>query len=100
MRNAAINLRAHTEQRELIDQAANLLGKNRSDFMLEAACEKAQDVMLDQVFFQLDTKKFQQFCRMLDAPVRQNKGLERLLAVKAPWDQSLDKRATRSKSVA
>lgn len=30
MRNAAINLRARTEQRELVDQAANLLGKNRS----------------------------------------------------------------------
>ena len=78
MRNAAINLRAHTAQRELIDQAASLLGKNRSDFMLEAACEKAQGVMLDQVFFQLDTKKFQQFCRVLDAPARLNKGLERL----------------------
>lgn len=101
MRNAAINLRAHAEQRELIDQAASLLGKNRSDFMLEAACEKAQGVMLDQVFFQLDAKKFQQFCRMLDAPARSNKGLERLLAVKAPWDQSPNKRATtRSKSVA
>lgn len=98
MRNAAINLRAHTEQRELIDQAASLLGKNRSDFMLEAACERAQGVMLDQVFFQLDAKKFQQFCRVLDAPARPNKGLERLLAVKAPWDQSLNKRnPTRSK---
>jgi GNAT superfamily N-acetyltransferase len=31
-------------QRDLIDQAANLLGKNRSDFMLEAACERAQAV--------------------------------------------------------
>ena len=100
MRNAAINLRVHTEQRELIDQAASLLGKNRSDFMLEAACEKAQGVMLDQVFFQLDTKKFQQFCRMLDAPARPNKGLERLLAVKAPWDQSTSKRAAKSKLVA
>ena len=99
MRNAAINLRVHTEQRKLIDQAASLLGKNRSDFMLEAACEKAQGVMLDQVFFQLDPKKFQQFCRLLDAPARPNKGLERLLAVKAPWDQSLNKRAARSKSV-
>lgn len=97
MRNAAINLRVHTEQRELIDQAASLLGKNRSDFMLEAACEKAQGVMLDQVFFQLDTQKFQQFCRMLDAPARPNRGLERLLAVKAPWDKSAGKRAVRSK---
>jgi len=86
MRNAAINIRARAEQRELIDQAASLSGKNRSDFMLEAACEKAQGVMLDQVFFQLDGKKFQQFCQMLDAPARPNEGLNRLLAVKAPWD--------------
>lgn len=100
MRSAAINLRAHVEQRELIDQAASLLGKNRSDFMLEAACEKAQDVMLDQIFFQLDAKKFQQFCRVLDAPVLPNKGLERLLAVKAPWDKSVNRRAARNKSAA
>ena len=39
MRDAAINLRAHPEQRDLIDQAAMLLNKNRSDFMLEAACD-------------------------------------------------------------
>ncbi len=85
MRDAAINLRALPEQRDLIDQAARLLGKNRSDFMLEAACERAQAVVLDQVFFSLDADKFRQFTAMLDAPPGLNPGLERLLAVKAPW---------------
>lgn len=56
--NAAINLRALPEQRDLIDEAASLLGKNRSDFMLEVACERAQAILLDQVFFQLDNEKF------------------------------------------
>ena len=55
MRDAAINLRARPEQRDIIDQAAKLLGKNRSDFMLEAACDRAQSVLLDQVFFQLSS---------------------------------------------
>lgn len=50
MRDASINLRAHAEQRDLVDQAARLPGKNRSDFMLEAACEKAQAALLNQVF--------------------------------------------------
>lgn len=85
MRDAAINIRALPQQRDLIDQAANLLGKNRSDFMLEAACDKAQSVLLDQVFFSLNSTKFQQFTAMLDAPVLPNPGLERLVAVKAPW---------------
>jgi uncharacterized protein (DUF1778 family) len=73
MRDAAINLRARPEQREIIDQAAQLLGKNRSDFMLEAACDKAPSVLLDQVFFRLD------------APPAPNPGLERLMAVRPPW---------------
>lgn len=85
MRDAPINLRALPEQRDLIDQAATLLGKNRSDFMLEAACERAQSVLLDQVFFKLDTDKFQQFIAVLDAPPSANPGLARLMSVKAPW---------------
>ncbi len=85
MRDAAINLRALPEQRDLIDRAARLLGKNRSDFMLEAACDKAQAVLLDQVYFTLDADKFQQFIDLLDAPPKPNPGLERLFALKAPW---------------
>lgn len=86
MRDAAINLRALPEQRDLIDQAAAALGKNRSDFMLEAACDRARSVLLDQVFFRLDADKFEQFVAVVDAPPAPNAGLERLLAVKAPWD--------------
>ena len=85
MRDAAINLRALPEQRDLIDQAASLLGKNRSDFMLEAACERARSVVLDQVFFSLDAEKFKQFTARLDSPPGPNAGLDRLMAVKAPW---------------
>lgn len=87
MRDAAINLRALPQQRDLIDRAAQLLGKNRSDFMLEAACDKAQAVLLDQVYFNLDADKFQQFLDLLDAPPAPNPGLERLMALKAPWAQ-------------
>lgn len=85
MRDASINLRALPEQRDLIDHAASLLGKNRSDFMLEAACERAKTIVLDQVFFSLDESRFRQFTALLDAPQDTNQGLERLMAIKAPW---------------
>lgn len=90
MRDAAINLRARPEQRDLIDHAASLLGKNRSDFMLEAACERAQAVVLDQIHFKLDAEQLQQFVALLDAPPQANPGLERLFALKAPWDEMRD----------
>jgi uncharacterized protein (DUF1778 family) len=85
MRDAAINLRALPDQRDLIDHAASLLGKNRSDFMLEASCAAAQAVVLDQVFFRLDAAKFQEFTALLDAPAIPDSGRERLLAVKPVW---------------
>lgn len=88
MRAAAINLRALPEQRDLIDHAANMLGKNRSDFMLEAACERAQSVLLDQVHFSLDAEKFQQFTDLLDEPPKSNEGLKRLLALEPVWNKA------------
>jgi len=87
MRDVAIKLRALSEQRDLIDRAASLLGKSRSGFVLEAACARAQSVVLDQVFFSMDAEKLKQFNGMLDAPLIPNPGLERLMAVQAPWDE-------------
>jgi len=89
MRDAAINLRARPDQRDLIDQAAQLMGKTRSDFMLEVACEKAKTVLIDQVFFSLDEERFKAFNDLLDAPVAANPGLERLMAVKPPWGEGV-----------
>ncbi len=45
--SAVINLRTPPAQRELIDRAARLQGKSRTDFMLEASREKAEQVLLD-----------------------------------------------------
>lgn len=86
MRDTSINLRARAEQRDLIDRVSKLLGKSRSDFMLEAACEKANSVILDQVYFPLGASDFKRFARLLDAPPKTNPALEKLLAKPAPWD--------------
>ena len=86
MRDIAINLRAQSGQRDLIDQAASQLGRNRSDFMLEAACEKAQNVLLDQTFFTLDALSFASFAALCDAPLQDNAALDALLASTSPWD--------------
>lgn len=87
MRDIAINLRAQSGQRDLIDQAASQLGRNRSDFMLEAACEKAQNVLLDQTFFTLDAKAFASFAALCDAPLKNSAALNELLASTSPWDK-------------
>jgi uncharacterized protein (DUF1778 family) len=55
--------------------------------MLEAACEKAQQVLLDRTVFALDAKRFRRFVELLDAPVDTNEALTRLLAKRAPWER-------------
>lgn len=86
-RDVSINLRANRRQRALIDRAAETLGKNRSDFMLEAACREAGAVLLDRRFFLLDEKAFKRFTEALDRPPSDNPRLRRLLASKAPWER-------------
>ena len=58
MRHVTINLKVSPEQGDLIDHAVNVLGTSLSAFMLEAACDRAQAVVLDQVFFNLDANEF------------------------------------------
>jgi len=84
-RDVSINLRASRKQRSLIDRAAQALGKNRSDFMLEASCREAESVLLDRRYFVLDAETFEQFTEMLDAPPASNPRLRRLLTEKASW---------------
>ncbi len=85
-RDANINIRAKRVQRDLIDQAAALLGKTRSDFVLETACREAQEILLDQRVFTLDAETFPAFQALLDAPPSENPKLRKLMDTKAPWD--------------
>lgn len=85
--SVSINIRAKTRQRDLIDQAAQKLGRSRSDFMLEAACSKAEDVLLEQAFFSVDASTFAKLEMLLDKPLPTTDKLRRLLKTKAPWDK-------------
>ena len=86
-KSAAINIRALPRQRNLIDRAAELQHKSRSDFMLEAACQTAENVLLDQRVFSLSAEEFEQFNAVLDESVAENTKLQALLNSNAPWEK-------------
>ena len=85
-RGETINLRATRRQKQLIDRAAEALGRSRSDFMLETACREAEAVLLDRRYFTLSEEQFKKFKAMLDRPPKDNPRLRRLLNTKAPWE--------------
>jgi len=85
-REVNLNLRASREQRALIDRAAAALGKSRSDFMLQAARQEAESVLLDRRYFALDTSSFKKFSDKLDTAPTNNPQLRHLLNERAPWE--------------
>ncbi len=86
-REITINLRARRPQRDLIDRAAVARGQSRTDFMLEAACEKAEQVLLDQSAFEVDARTFRRFAELIDRPAEPNAALARLLSSRSPWEK-------------
>ena len=87
LRPSVINLRAPAAKRILIDQAAQASGQSRTEFMLDAASEKAQQVLLDRTLFVLDAKRHRRFVEALDAPLKHRKALTKLLSRKSLWEQ-------------
>lgn len=80
----AVNLRIRDDVRILIDRAAKMRGKTRSDFMIDAARKAAEDALLDQTLVTVDAQTFEHYLAVLDqAP--SNEGFARLMNVPAPW---------------
>src|SRR3954462_1978619 len=83
----SLNLRIKPELRGLIDRAAELAGKNRTDFVLEAARRAAEDALLDRTVFTVSPEAYAEFLKRLDAPPRPNQRLRRTMKVKARWER-------------
>jgi len=81
----SINLRIETRTRELIDDAAAILGKTRTEFMVESARQQAIDVLLDQRLFVLESDRYDAFMDALDNPPPPGPKLRSLLSRVPAW---------------
>lgn len=84
-KTSTINLRIHDSAVDLIDRAAKAAGKNRTEFVLDAARREAENVLLDQRLFLLDPKAFQKFESALNQPLQKRDALKKLLNTQPPW---------------
>ena len=81
----SINLRIEANTRQLIDDAAAVLGKTRTEFMVDSARRQAIDVLLDQRLFVLDPDRFDAFVQALDNPPAPGPKLQSLLRKVPAW---------------
>ena len=80
----AVNLRIREDVRSVIDRAAKMRGKTRSDFMIDAAYRAAEEALLDQTSIKVDPESYAHYLRILDQPPG-GEGFERLMKAPRPW---------------
>lgn len=83
----SINLRIDAGVRQLIDEAATVLGKSRTEFMVESARREAIDVLLDQRLFALDPARFDAFADALENPPAPGPKLRALMGRVPAWEK-------------
>lgn len=81
----SINLRIESRTRALIDEAAAVLGKTRTEFMIDTARQHAVDVLLDQRLFVLGPAQHDAFAAALDAAPAPGPKLRALMKRKPVW---------------
>jgi uncharacterized protein (DUF1778 family) len=82
-----VNVRMSSSTVTLIDTAAAVIGKSRSEFITESARLHAVDVLLDQRLFILGPEQFDAFEAALDKSPLPNAQLKTLLRSKPIWEK-------------
>jgi uncharacterized protein (DUF1778 family) len=85
-RRDTLNLRIKPEERGLIDRAATLTGKTRTDFVLEAARQAAEEALLDRTVFTVSPEAYAKFLARLDEAPKPNERLRRTMRSSPPWE--------------
>jgi uncharacterized protein (DUF1778 family) len=81
-----LNLRISPTDRLLIDGAAGLAGKTRTDFVLDAVRRAAEETYLERRLFVVGPEAYDAFVERLDSPPVPNPRLDALMRTKAPWE--------------
>jgi uncharacterized protein (DUF1778 family) len=81
-----LNLRIRPEERGLIDRAATITGKTRTDVVLKAARRAAEEALLDHTVLSVSADAYAAFLARLDEPPRPNERLRRTMRIVPPWE--------------
>ncbi|WP_256874141.1 type II toxin-antitoxin system TacA family antitoxin [Pseudomonas umsongensis] len=81
-----INMRVDYRKRDLIDMAVAISGSDRTSFILDAACKKAEEVILNQRLSSIVDSDFDALEQTLQSnPVQNNVCLRQLLERPSLW---------------
>ena len=71
----------------VIDRAARLRGRSRTDFIREAAVRAAEEAILDQAPIRMSVDGFEAFMQVLSGPATAVPEMVEVLSRRAPWEE-------------
>ncbi|WP_158043874.1 DUF1778 domain-containing protein [Skermanella pratensis] len=83
-----ISMRLPEADLAVIDRAAGLRGRSRTDFVRDAAVSAAEAVILESSLVRLDPEGFEEFVVAISAPGEPVPAMVKVLARKAPWEEA------------
>jgi uncharacterized protein (DUF1778 family) len=81
-----LNIRIKPGDRGLIDEAARLAGKTRTNFVLEATRRAAEEALMDHTHIAVSEAVHAAFLARLDAAPAPNARLARTMRTTPPWE--------------
>lgn len=85
-RTAKLDLRLSAEAKRVLHAAADATHRSVSQFVLESALARAEEMLADRRSFELDANQWTAFMAALEAPPRELPSLRRLLQDTKPFD--------------
>jgi uncharacterized protein (DUF1778 family) len=81
-----ISMRLPEADLAMIDRAASLRGRSRTDFVRDAAVRAAEEVVMDNALLRMSPEGFGEFMGLLARPAAAVPEMECVLSRRAPWE--------------
>ncbi len=85
-REYPISMRLPEADVAMIDRAASLRGRSRTDFVRDAAVRTAEEVVMEQCLIRMSPEGFAEFMDVLGRPAAPVPEMAEVLMRPAPWD--------------
>jgi len=79
-RTKRLNLRTTQKEKRLFETVASRQGVTVSEFVLESACTRAEDLLAEERHFALPPDRWKAFVSALDRPIQPKPRLRKLLS--------------------
>ncbi|RWO01014.1 DUF1778 domain-containing protein [Mesorhizobium sp.] len=81
-----ISMRLPAADIAMIDRAAGLRGRSRTDFVRDAAVRAAEDVLMESRLIRMNSEGFADFMAVLSGPATPVPDMVELVKRPAPWE--------------